>query len=1075
MPDGAPVTIEEVLKLILGYTLGAGESATNLPPPPSTSTQAPAPAPGAATTIDSSLRPATIRESGPAWLVPSDRGERWTANQGWKPGFKKGALTFWRRMGDTAFANWEWLTVQVTNQNVDNGSRNSGVETGDKTDPVTTIGNAWRAAVENVPKLAGRDTPFDPGTLRAINEGFAAMGVWSGNVFADLDNDISRLDTKQDNFQGSASEAFRDRVRAARRGVQGVQDGAKPWNTPMTAAVDRSNEFVTTLINNTNTWKNTHPAGAWTHPLQLIISMLNGAVVREVEDPGGNYNRSGDLWETGRVKGAGSTSTLFGNQTPQTYKTMIITFPAWSGVTGDFDVLRTHNWVEIDRQVRKAWADKVEEVFKPTVTKAAEVITAIDAANTAMKLARMPPEKPARPPKAPPGMNLNGINNNFNQINNNMNSLALGMGNGLNTLASGMSNNMNSLALGMGNNLNTLAGGMSNNMNSLALGMGNGMNGLNDGLSKSVSGLGNGLNRLGGPMDPETLGDLTREQLSGLDDQGLLDETPLTDEQRAALNEAGLGAGGAKNLGDLNPAQLAALQSAGLLNNVPLSQTQTSGLLKSGLMEPGQGMDDLGDLSPKQLEALSQAGLLDDVPLTDEDLAELRKQGLLDSSSGVSNLGDLDAEQLGALQDAGLLDDVPVTQAQIGALDDAGLLGATDGSVRNLGDLSPVQLATVDSSGILDDVPVTPEQLDQLRRDGLLGADATGLDALGDLSPAQLEDLRAADMLDDVPVTSAGLAALDEAGLLGSPDNLSSSLGDLTSEQLAGLDDARLLDDDALTPRQLQELQESGIDTAGLDTLGDLDAGQLEELSEAELLDGVPTSPEQLSELGLDGVGGLGDGTASNPFPTTIDGLDINDRPDSLNIPGVDVGDVTSPVAKPVPGSLSGGFNSGGLTLPPGVGGGGGLSSSVGGGAGAGGLGGGLSGGDLPDSAPIGSGAGGMRDVPPSGVPTGPVGSGSVGAPGGIDAGMGGMGGGMPFMPMGGMGGGGGGAPQGKERERNTWLTEDEDVWGTDPECAPAVIGRAGTDDGDGGQGFEQESRPERPGAPTRTPRRGRG
>ncbi|MEU4240070.1 hypothetical protein [Actinoplanes sp. NPDC026619] len=50
---------------------------------------------------------------------------------------------------------------------------------------------------------------------------------------------------------------------------------------------------------------------------------------------------------------------------------------------------------------------------------------------------------------------------------------------------------------------------------------------------------------------------------------------------------------------------------------------------------------------------------------------------------------------------------------------------------------------------------------------------------------------------------------------------------------------------------------------------------------------------------------------------------------------------------------------------------------------------------------------------------------------------------GMPFMPpMGGMGGGGAGQQENKERERKTWLEEDEDVWGTDPDCSFAVIGR---------------------------------
>jgi hypothetical protein len=44
-----------------------------------------------------------------------------------------------------------------------------------------------------------------------------------------------------------------------------------------------------------------------------------------------------------------------------------------------------------------------------------------------------------------------------------------------------------------------------------------------------------------------------------------------------------------------------------------------------------------------------------------------------------------------------------------------------------------------------------------------------------------------------------------------------------------------------------------------------------------------------------------------------------------------------------------------------------------------------------------------------------------------------------PMMPM---GGGAGGGQQEKDRERTTWLAEEEDVWGTDPGVAPSVIGR---------------------------------
>ncbi|WP_324787837.1 AAWKG family protein [Streptomyces sp. H51] len=52
---------------------------------------------------------------------------------------------------------------------------------------------------------------------------------------------------------------------------------------------------------------------------------------------------------------------------------------------------------------------------------------------------------------------------------------------------------------------------------------------------------------------------------------------------------------------------------------------------------------------------------------------------------------------------------------------------------------------------------------------------------------------------------------------------------------------------------------------------------------------------------------------------------------------------------------------------------------------------------------------------------------------------------GMPFMPpMGGMGGAGEGRPQTEsgDRERTTWLAEDEDVWGTDEGGAPQALGR---------------------------------
>ncbi|MER7207256.1 hypothetical protein ABT340_09270 [Streptosporangium sp. NPDC000239] len=62
--------------------------------------------------------------------------------------------------------------------------------------------------------------------------------------------------------------------------------------------------------------------------------------------------------------------------------------------------------------------------------------------------------------------------------------------------------------------------------------------------------------------------------------------------------------------------------------------------------------------------------------------------------------------------------------------------------------------------------------------------------------------------------------------------------------------------------------------------------------------------------------------------------------------------------------------------------------------------------------------------------------------PGGLSGtgtgGAGGMGG-MPMMPM---APGGAGGEQGKEREKTTWTSEDESVWGGDEDIAPPVIGQ---------------------------------
>ena len=75
--------------------------------------------------------------------------------------------------------------------------------------------------------------------------------------------------------------------------------------------------------------------------------------------------------------------------------------------------------------------------------------------------------------------------------------------------------------------------------------------------------------------------------------------------------------------------------------------------------------------------------------------------------------------------------------------------------------------------------------------------------------------------------------------------------------------------------------------------------------------------------------------------------------------------------------------------------------------------------------------------------------------------------GGMPFMPP--MGGTGAQSNQDKERERTTWLAEDEEVWGTDPDVAPAVVGRDALPDVDIEEPTWQPATPQQaPAAPGR-------
>jgi hypothetical protein len=176
------------------------------------------------------------------------------------------------------------------------------------------------------------------------------------------------------------------------------------------------------------------------------------------------------------------------------------------------------------------------------------------------------------------------------------------------------------------------------------------------------------------------------------------------------------------------------------------------------------------------------------------------------------------------------------------------------------------------------------------------------------------------------------------------------------------------------------------------------------------------------------GIGPGGDGAfdekgAGNGLLTPPDGG--ADGPNSLLPSGTGESRTAIP-----PGSGLNEIGHDGFGLDPGKGGNGvGGGSGVGLGNGGGGVGGGFG---------SGTGSGGLNGL--NGLPTQLSGGspGMNGAPGSSEGG-----GGVPFFPpmMGGAGQSGAGEkPQ--ERERQTWLSEDEEIWGTRVAVGSGVIGR---------------------------------
>ncbi|WP_238006721.1 hypothetical protein KZZ52_46850 [Dactylosporangium sp. AC04546] len=187
---------------------------------------------------------------------------------------------------------------------------------------------------------------------------------------------------------------------------------------------------------------------------------------------------------------------------------------------------------------------------------------------------------------------------------------------------------------------------------------------------------------------------------------------------------------------------------------------------------------------------------------------------------------------------------------------------------------------------------------------------------------------------------------------------------------------------------------------------------------------GPPGGPPKLGDgLGDPKIGGPG---ITDPGANPDLGNPDLGNPDTVNpdlgddLPGTGLAGVGD-------GGIGGLGNPGSGGLGPGVGG---LGGGGGGGLGSGGLGaGGLKAG----------GAGGLGGMMPGmGVGGAGAGAGRGGVRGGGAGGkgLGGARGGLGMMPHGGAGHG-----NGEGEDHNTWLQEDDDVWGSDNEAPPSVLG----------------------------------
>jgi hypothetical protein len=600
----------------------------------------------------------------------------------------------------------------------------------------------------------------------------------------------------------------------------------------------------------------------------------------------------------------------------------------------------------------------------------------------------------------PPTMTQVGGANVGDNFGDDFNALANSMVDGFDGLGNGLGN----IGAGLGDGFNGLGDGIDDlgtGLGNIGAGLGDGFNGLGDGLDDLSTGLGDGFNGVGDGLDDlgTGLGAGFNGVGDGLDDLGTGLGAGLNSADGLGDLTDGAGLNSADGLGDLTDG--AGLNSADGLGDLTDGAGNPTGL--STAINPNTGVlsDDVGN--PGTTSALQSA-------LGD---SQAEQQALQNALALAPSSGPLHNALESALADNG--------QEQ-NALESA-LAGNTPAGTAletALGDNGQVQSA-LNQALASGQVPSTGALRTSLQQ--AVGDNTKTRQALQNALSASVPG---GSSIEQALAGNGNVQSILRHALASGQVPRTGPLHNELEQALADSGKARTALDQALAghaaPASIQR------------AIADNRAAQTE-LQKALASGQVPKTGPLHNELEQALADTRGVGTALHQALT------------SAGVP-VEVGKLLSSAGSPVGGlgslaQLLGGGK--GLTaslgghqaLSAGIGGAGGAAAGVGGAAGASGAA-GLSSGS---AAPVSSG----RFTSPQ-AQTSAEGTSAV-----------------PFFPpmMGGGMGGSGGQQGTQERERTTWLSEDEDVWGTEPSVGPGVLGRDFMDADDDLDDYGEYSEPD--------------